>query len=89
MLCLSVAFCENFQAYLPILVMYIKLVGSSLFCIGADKGLNDFSMMKVVMLIFFLLEHCSSLVTGLLTLYSVGHKNISHDAFVFDWVAHS
>ena len=36
-------------------------------CIGANKGLHHFSMKKVVILIFFLLEHCSSLVTGLLT----------------------
>ena len=55
--------------------MFIKLVGSSLFCIGANKGLHDFSIKKVVTLIFFLSEHCSSLVTGLLTLCAVGHRN--------------
>ena len=69
--------------------MFIKLVGSSLFCIGANKGLHDFSIKKVVMLIFFLLEHCSSSVTGLLTLYAVGHKNKVHGAIVFVWFAHS
>ncbi len=65
------------------------LVGSSLFCIGANKGFHDFSIKKVVMLIFFLLECCSSLVTGLFTLYPVGHKNNVHGAFVFVLVAHS
>ena len=69
--------------------MCIKLVGSTLFCIGANKGLHDYSMKKVVILIFFLLECCSSLVTGLLTLYAVGHKNKVHGAFVFVLVAHS
>ena len=69
--------------------MFIMLVGSSLFCIGAGKGLHDFSMMKEVILIFFLLEHCSFLVTVLLTLYVVGHKNKVHGAFVFVWVAYS
>ena len=69
--------------------MFIKLVGSSLFCIGANKGLNNFSMKKEVILIFFLFEHCSSLVTGLLTLYAVGHKNKVHGASVFVLVAHS
>ena len=63
---LSVAFYE-FLSNLTILVMFIKLVGSSLFCIGANKGLNDYFMKKEFILIFFLLEHCSSLVTGLLT----------------------
>ena len=69
--------------------MFIKLVGSALFCIGANKGLHDFSIKKVVMLIFFLLEHHSSLVTGLLTLYAMRHKNRVHGAFDFVWVAHS
>ncbi len=69
--------------------MSIKLVGSSLFCIGANKGLNDFFMKKKVTSIFFLLEHCSSLVTGLLTLCAVGHKHKVHGAFVFLWVVHS
>ena len=69
------------------LVMFIKLVGSSLFCIDANKGLHDFSMKKVVMLIFFLLERYSSLVTGLLTLYAMGHKNKVHGTFIFLWVA--
>ncbi len=69
--------------------MFIKQVVSSLFCIGVNKGLHGFSIKKVVMLIFFLLEHCSSLVTGLLTLYAVGHKNKVHGAFVFVWVTHS
>ena len=70
--------------------MLIMLVGSSLFCIGANKGLHDFyfSMKNVVVLIFFLLERFSSLVTGLLILYAVGHKNKVHGAFVFAWVAH-
>ena len=85
---LSVAFCEFFST-LPILVMFIKKVGSSLFCMGANKRLHDFSMKKVVTLIFFLLEHGSSLVTGLLTLYAVGHKSKGHGAFVFGWVPHS
>ncbi len=62
--------------------MFIKLVRSALFCMCANKGLNDFSMKKEVILIFFLLEHCSSLVTGLLMLYAVGHKNKAHGAFV-------
>ncbi len=65
------------------------LVGSSLFCIGANKGLHDFSMKKDVILIFLLLEHCSSLVTGLLTLCAVGRKNKVHCAIVFVLVAHS
>ena len=84
---LSVSFCE-FLSNLPILVMFIKLVGSSLFCIGARNGLHSYSMKKVVILIFFLLECCSSLVTGLLTLYAVGHENKVHVAFVFS-AAHS
>ena len=72
------------------LVMFIKLVGSSLFCMGANKGLHDFSMNKVVILIFFLLERCSSLVTGLLTLYAVDHKNkFMVLLFLFVRVAHS
>ena len=62
---------------------------SSFICIGANKGLHDFSMKKEVILIFFLLEYCGSLVTGLLTLYIVGHKNKGHGACVFVWVAHS
>ena len=65
MLCCLLLFCEFFCAILPILVIFIKLVGSSLFSIGANKGLHDFSMKKEVMSIFFLLEHCSSLVTGI------------------------
>ncbi len=69
--------------------MFIKLVGSSLFCIGANKGLSGFSMKKEVILIFFLFEHCSSLVTGLLTLCAEGHKNKVHGAFGFSLVAHS
>ena len=69
--------------------MLVMLVGSSLFCISANKGLHDLPIKKVVMLIFFLLECCSSLVTGLLTLYAVGQKNKVHGAFVFVWVAHS
>ncbi len=71
------------------MIMCIKLLESSLFCIGANKELHDFSIKKVVMSIFFLLEHCSSLVTWLLTLHAVGHKNKVHGAFVFAWVAHS
>ena len=57
MLCCQLLFCEFF-ASLPILVMFIKLVGSSLFCIGANKGLNDFFMKKNVIFKFLLLEHC-------------------------------
>ena len=71
------------------MVMFIKLVGSSLFCIVANKGLHDFSIKKVVVLIFFLLERCSSLVRGLLTLYAVGHKNKVCGAFVFVLIAHA
>ncbi len=56
---------------------------------GANKGLHDSSMKKGVILIFFLLERCSSLVTGFLTLYAVGYKNNVHGAFVFVLVAHS
>ena len=74
------------EANLPILVILILLVGSSLFCIGADKGLHDFSMKKEVTLIILLLEHCSSFVTGLLTLYAVGHRNKVHVAFVLCWL---
>ncbi len=85
---LSVAFCEFFFANLPILGIFIKLVGSSLFSIGANKGLHDISGRKGVMF-FFLLERCSSLVTGLLTLYAVSYKNNVHGAFVFVLVAHS
>ena len=66
--------------------MFTMLVGSSLFCIGANKGLHDFSIKKVVMLIFFLLFF---LIAGLLTLYAVDHKNKVHGVFVFVWVAHS
>ena len=62
--------------------MFIKLVGSSLFCIGANKGLHDFSIKKIVMLIFSLLEHFSSLVTGLLTLYALGHKKVMVHLFL-------
>ena len=68
--------------------MFIKLVGFSLFCIGA--GLNDFSMKKEVILIFFLLERCSSLVTGNTHfIYAVGHETNVHGAFVLVLVAHS
>ena len=72
------------------LVMFIKLVGSSLFCMGANKGLHDFSMKKVVVLIFFVLEHCSSLITGITHCICCGsQKNKVHGAFVFVLVAHS
>ncbi len=69
--------------------MFIMLVGSSLFCIGADIGLNDFSMKKEVMLIFFLLESCSSLVTGITLFICCRAQNKVHGAFVFALVAHS
>ncbi len=68
--------------------MFIWLVVPLCFCNGANKGFYDFSMKKVVMLIFFLLKHCSSLVTPI-THYAVGHKNKVHGAFVFVLVAHS
>ncbi len=58
-------------------------------CIGANKGLHEFLRKKVVVLFFFLLDYCSSFITGLLTLYAVGHKNKVHCAFVFVLVAHS
>ena len=41
---------------------------SSLFCIIANKGLHDFSVKKVFMLIFFLMgQYIVSVFTGLLT----------------------
>ena len=61
---LSVAFCEFLSNFTH--PGHIYKAGRVLFvCIGANKGLNDFSMKNEVMLIFFLLEHCSSLVTGI------------------------
>ena len=86
---MSVAFCEFLSKFTHSCHIYIT--GRVLFvCIGANKGLHDFSIKKEVILIFFLLEHCSSLITGLLTLYAVDHKkNKVHGAFVFVLVAHS
>ena len=85
---LSVAFCEFLSKFTH--ACHIYITGRVLFvCIGANKGLHDFSMKKVVMSIFFLLKCCSSLVTGLLTLYAVGHKNKVQVAFVYVSVAHS
>ena len=79
---LSVAVCEFLSKFTH--TGHIYKAGRVLFVyIGANKGLHDFSMKKEVMLIFFLLEHCSSLVTELLTLYAVGHKNKAHGAIVF------
>ncbi len=70
--CLVSSFCEFLSNFTH--TGHIYKAGRVLFvCIGANKGLNDFSMKIVVILIFFLLEHCCSLVTGLLTLYAVGH----------------
>ena len=78
---LSVAFCEFLSKFTH--TGHIYKAGRVLFfCIGANKGLHDFFMKKEFILIFLLLEHCSSLVTGLLTLYAVGHKNKVHGAFV-------
>ena len=77
---LSVAFCEFLSNFTH--TGHIYKAGRVLFvCIGANKELNDLSMKKEVMLIFFLLEHCSSLVTELLTLYAVSCKNKVHGAF--------
>jgi len=63
--------------------MFIKLVGSSLFCIGANKGLHDFSMKKEVILIFFLLEHCSSLVTGITHFICCGSQKTKFMVLLF------
>ena len=71
------------KAILPILVMFIMLVGSSLFCIGADKGQNDLSMKKEVTLIFFLLEHCSSLVTGITHFICCGSQKTKFMVLLF------
>ncbi len=54
--------------------MFIWLLVPSCFCIGANKGLYDFSIKKDVILIFFLLEHCSSLVTGITHFISCGSQ---------------
>ena len=63
--------------------MFIMLVGFSLFCMGANKGLNDFSMRKEVILIFLLLEHCSSLVTGITHFISCGSQQIKFMVLLF------
>ena len=63
--------------------MFIMLVGSSLFCIGADKGLNDFSMKKKVTLIFFPLEHCSSVVTGITHFICCGSQKTKFMVLLF------
>jgi hypothetical protein len=65
----------------------MMLVGSSLFCIGANKGLNDFSMKKEVILIFFLLSFFGYRDYSLYKLWVT--KNKVHGAFVFVLVAHS
>ena len=70
--------------------MLILLVGSSLFCIGANKGLHDFSMKKEVILIFFLLEHLQFFGHRDYSLFMLWvTKNKVHGAFVFMLVAHS
>ena len=88
MLCCQLLFVSSY-ANLPILVMFIMLVGSSLFCIGADKGLHDFSMKKEVTLIFLLLEHCSSLVTGITHFICCESQKQSSWCLCFVLVAHS
>ena len=51
----------------------------------ANKGMHNFSVKKVVMLIFFLFEHFSHRVTHIDVLWV--HKNKVHGAFVFVLVA--
>ncbi len=63
--------------------MLILLVGSSLFCIGANKGLHDFSMKKEVTVIFLLLEHYSSLVTGITHFICCGSQKTKFMVFLF------
>ena len=85
---LSGAFCEFLSKFTH--ACHIYITGRVLFvCIGANKGLHDFSMKKVVILIFFLWNIVVLWLQGLLTLYAVGHKNKVHGAFVFVLVAHS
>ena len=51
----------------------------------ANKGMHDFSVKKVVMLIFFLFEHFSHRVTRIDVQWV--HKNKVHGAIVFVLVA--
>ncbi len=86
---LSVALCEFLSKFTH--ACHVYKAGRVIFVLhgGANKGLHYFSMKKVVMFIFILLEQSCSLVTGLLTFYAVRHKNKVHGAFVFALVAHS
>ena len=78
---LSVAFVSFVQANFAKVILFIWLLMSSLCCIVANKGMHDFSGMKVFMLIFFLMEQycfCLHRVTHIYVLWI--HKNKVHGA---------
>ncbi len=79
---LSVTFCE-FLSKFTHTCHVIMLVGSSMFCIGANKGLHGFSMKKEVILIFLLLEDCSSLVTGITDFICCGSQKTKFMVLLF------
>ena len=79
---LLIAFCEFLSNFTH--ACHIYITGRVLFVwIGANKGLHDFSMKKEVILIFVLLEHCSSLVTGITHFISCGSQKTKFMVLLF------
>ena len=74
---LSVAFCEFLSKFTHTGHIYLTSR------VGANKGLHDFSMKKEVILIFLLLEHCSSLVTGITHFICCGSQKTKFMVLLF------
>ena len=76
-LVVSVSFTKLIEPY----TSCIKLLLSSLFCIGANKGLNDSSVMKMIMSDLLLFRPNSLLSYRIVCIYNLWiHKNKGHGA---------